>query len=178
MVTQQDQQVLRIKKVSRVIKTIIRIWMVLMVLGLCGNAIMLVVAAITPQAGDAMGENLWGLTRHPQSQPLMLTCAVLAASLVRGCLAVKALWHLQKLFGLFSNGQVFTAGTVGRIKSFGYYLLAYGLVSFTLGMALLPNPMTMAAPYSSAFAMGLVVIFISWAMDEGRKINEEQELVI
>jgi hypothetical protein len=145
--------------------------MLLSVVGSCYLAVMLLMKFLRPTDISVNGTS--GLSR---TQEIMVPLIFL----IRGAVFIKGLWHVQNLFGLFSNGQIFTGGTVRQIKSIGYSMLAYGIVPLALVVILPPSILAdseLGSP-GPPIVSGLVIIFISWVMDEGRKIKEEHELVI
>lgn len=103
------------------------------------------------------------------------------------------IYGLQKLRGLFSlyeKGLIFTNQNVDCFRSLGRALIiwvACHVVRTTLLSVILTidNPpgkrilalMLDSGDFSGAF-VGVVVLIISWVMDEGRKIREDQELIV
>ena len=114
-------------------------------------------------------------------------------------------WKLFRLFSLYEHGLVFSAQTVRCIKTLGI-LCAVGWVLMTLLQILPhplpPSPITQTSPPGVAVVVrysymmgffsfdfgtgvnfgllfaGIVIVLIAWIMDEGRKIQEEQELTV
>jgi len=111
-------------------------------------------------------------------------------------------WKLFRLFNLYQRGLIFSAQTIRCIKILGI-LCAVGWI---LGTALrvLPHPLPPSQiilppgvavseyiyrigffsfdfgtgiNFGLLFA-GIVIVLIAWIMDEGRKIQEEQELTV
>lgn len=80
---------------------------------------------------------------------------------------------LFNLFRLYEQGILFSAKNVRYIRFLGYYSILSWIVddqmqSFQKDMALSMGPVF----------VGLLIIFIAWIMDEGRKIQEEQALTV
>jgi Protein of unknown function (DUF2975) len=98
---------------------------------------------------------------------------VLSLGLVRLGLLVFCLLVLYKLFRLYELGILFSARNVRYIRFFGYFLIIDWLVLYQLE-ALAP-PIELSC---DQFFNGLLIIFVGWIMDEGRKIQEEQELTV
>ena len=114
-------------------------------------------------------------------------------------------WKLFRLFSLYEHGLIFSAQTVRYIKTLGI-LCAVGWVLMTLLQILPhplpPSPITQTSPPGVAVVVrysyrmgffsfdfgtginfgllfaGIVIVLIAWIMDEGRKIQEEQELTV
>ena len=98
---------------------------------------------------------------------------ILALVLVKTGLDFAAAAVLFALFGLYRRGILFSARNVLYIRFQGYYLILGFIVDYQIqgiihDMALSATPLF----------MGFLIIFIAWIMDEGRKIQEEQELTV
>ena len=101
-----------------------------------------------------------------------------------------AFYFLVKLFGLYAQGNIFTAENVRCIRKVGYILLIRQMISPFID-ALMYMVLTMNNPqgermigfgFSSAnfsqIIIALLIILVSWIMDEGRKLKDEEALVI
>jgi hypothetical protein len=104
---------------------------------------------------------------------------------------LKITFHLIKLFALYAQGKIFSAENVAQIRQIGYtVLLTPTLWVLTLFVPLLVSGegMTMtSAPESgpmgagqvfSQIIIGTIIIVVSWIMDVGRELREEQDLVV
>ena len=106
--------------------------------------------------------------------PSEMPPAVLALALVRlGLFAFNAL-VLNNLFRLYERGIFFSAKNVLYLRFLGYYVLIDYVVIYQLEF-LSHRGMDLSA---TQLFIGLMIIFISWIMDEGRKIQEEQALTV
>ena len=82
-------------------------------------------------------------------------------------------WMLQSLLRLYQQGILFTARNVWYIRVLGYYVIIDWLINYQMeGVA------RATELHTTQLLVGLLVIFIAWIMDEGRKIQEEQELTV
>lgn len=111
-------------------------------------------------------------------------------------IALKLIGHLGALFKLYSKGQIFTSDNVKQIREIGVSVFLfmgvwiYGMVSRVLvgfpgngtgietpGMHVrgwgfgLPEPVTVTLA-------GIIIVVISWIMDVGRELREEQDLTV
>jgi hypothetical protein len=101
-------------------------------------------------------------------------------------------WYCYKLFDLCSRGNLFTSKVVGYIRKVGYSFFLMALVSFISRMVSVHSAasvlqitkinsdwqwMGLLGLLTSLFP-GFLILFIAWIMDEGRKIQEEQELTV
>jgi hypothetical protein len=88
-------------------------------------------------------------------------------------------WFCHKLFQQYARGNLFTKIIVHYIQQIGnFYVFAVGEkwflerlwekqhFQFSVGDSIIP------------MYAGFLIIFIAWVMDEGRKIQEEQELTV
>jgi len=93
--------------------------------------------------------------------------------LVKMALAIASMGALFALFQLYARGILFSARNVQLIRFFGYWLILDWFVDFEMQDALHP----MASSMTTIF-VGLIIILLAWIMDEGRKLQEEQELTV
>jgi len=82
-------------------------------------------------------------------------------------------WVVFALFGLYRQGILFSAKNVRHIRSLGYYLIVNWAIDYQMQGALRDVQLS-----TNSLFVGLLIIFVSWIMDEGRKIQEEQELTV
>jgi len=99
-------------------------------------------------------------------------------------------YSLIKLFYLYEHHEFFSHKNVLYIRNAGYALLILEIIKpvtdFFLGFILtLHNPpgfriamMTMSETNIGVILTSLIIILISWIMTEGRKLNDEQQLII
>lgn len=99
-------------------------------------------------------------------------------------------YYLRRLFSLYARGMVFTGENVLCIRRTGVALLA-GQALSPVVQALMTVVLTLNNPPGhrmvqiglssadlTAVAVGFMLIVVAWIMDEGRKLTEEQALVI
>lgn len=106
-------------------------------------------------------------------------------SLIPVTVATYGMLTLSRLFRLYENAIVFTRDNVRLIRKLGYVIIAWvaanqlftPLISavITHGNPGLPT-ITVSLNISdlSTLIMGSIVVLISWVMDEGRKLENEQ----
>jgi hypothetical protein len=110
---------------------------------------------------------------HIYTSPQEMPGNILGWWLVQMALAVFCWWVIFSLFGLYRRGILFSAKNVRLIRMLGYYLIANWVIDDQLQSALKDENLSMNPVF-----IGLLIIFVSWIMDEGRKIQEEQELTV
>ena len=80
---------------------------------------------------------------------------------------------LLRLFWLYGRGILFSAKNVTCIRFFGWWLMIDWFIEYQMRMELRDMGLS-----TTPLFVGLLVIFAAWIMDEGRKIQEEQELTV
>ncbi len=105
--------------------------------------------------------------------------ALLALSL--GVIA-KGFYHLIRLFGDYSRGEIFTTRAAGQIRQLGITAILWTGVNIIWLVAArvlsaAPAPTTWQLHLDSLF-IGVVVIAISWFMDAAAEMREENDLTI
>jgi hypothetical protein len=103
---------------------------------------------------------------------------------------IYGLRKLESLFSLYENGLIFTEQNVQCFRSLGRALLVWvacdvvrnSLLSIALTLDNPPGQRVITLGFGSAdftaVFVGIVVLIISWVMDEGRKIHEDQALIV
>jgi len=103
---------------------------------------------------------------------------------------IYGLQKLKNLFFLYENGLIFTEQNVSCFRSLGRAMIVWAvchvvrttLLSIILTLDNPPGKRIIAVMLDSGdFAgvfVGVVVLIVSWVMDEGRKIQEDQSLIV
>jgi len=131
-----------------------------------------------------------GLFKLPvvASQELSLQIRLLAilASLIPVSVASFGAFTLAKLFKLYEKAIIFTAENVKHFRTLGYVIIFWvfakmiyiTLISAIISFSNPPGQRMLVAqfelPDMSALIIGAIAILISWIMDEGRKLEDEQ----
>lgn len=100
-------------------------------------------------------------------------------------------FHLIKLFALYADGKIFSVENVRRIRYIGYTVLLMPAVwVLTLFVPLIVSGEGMTTTTSPGAGLmgggqvgnqlisGMIIIVVSWIMDVGRELREEQDLVV
>ena len=103
---------------------------------------------------------------------------------------IYGLLRLRDLFRYYEKGMIFTANNVACYRSLGKALIAW-VICDVVKNSLLSIVLTLDNPpgqrvitlglYSADFTavfVGIVILTIAWVMDEGRRIQEDQALII
>jgi hypothetical protein len=80
---------------------------------------------------------------------------------------------LLRLFWLYWRGILFSAKNVNCIRLLGYWLVVDWFINYQMQGMLRDMDLS-----STPVLVGFLIIFVAWIMDEGRKIQEEQELTV
>jgi len=86
-----------------------------------------------------------------------------------------------RLLNLYGKGVIFSAANVLEIKRLGTCLACYGILAVTAGAIYTGgiSLFTLVDFFASPWIVGGGAIhLVGWIMDEGRKIQEEQELTV
>jgi hypothetical protein len=110
----------------------------------------------------------------------------IASSVLTAAVLLKLFYHLIKLFGLYAEAMIFTEQNVAQIRQIGISLLLLPVVWLVASGFAVSQAGTSADFWSLALGSfpfaGLIgggaILPIAWIMDAGRKLREEQDLVI
>jgi hypothetical protein len=80
---------------------------------------------------------------------------------------------LLRLFWLYSKGVIFSEKNITCIRLQGYCLIISNFIDLEMQNFIRDSSVSL-----TPLIYGLLIIFIAWIMDEGRKIQEEQELTV
>ncbi len=92
----------------------------------------------------------------------------------------KCFYHLRRLFGDYSRGEVFTQKSVGQLRQFGIACLLWGVMKFLWGisLALSVHPAKSFHGHGDSLVIGIIIVVIAWFMDMAVDLREENELTI
>jgi len=105
--------------------------------------------------------------------------------------ALMYIYHcLAKLFSLYANGAIFEKANVDNFRKVAWGIIAHQLLAIPSG-TLITLVLTLTNPQGerlvqvgvddtniSMVVVGIMILFISRIMDEGRKMNDEQALTV
>jgi hypothetical protein len=160
----------RIQKISRILKACVLIYFVVPLCLVALNFKSLHVAS-----------GMVSIFNHPYASvsdipaPMYVLCAIGTGIYLLGMIA------FYRLLNLYEKGVIFSAANVLEIKRLGTYLSCYGIVAVTASAIYIGGitPLTLLGFVSSPWIVGGGAInLVAWIMDEGRKIQEEQELTV
>jgi len=100
------------------------------------------------------------------------------------------LWFAYRLFKFYARGELFSSGVVHCLRGIGSMSILIGIIGCIFGVIQYAKFDPMTFHFWSAkvpllilnsfykIIPGIAIICIAWIMDEGRKIQEEQELTV
>jgi hypothetical protein len=172
MQTETQAKLQKIKKVSIIFRVICKVLLALVaLLGLCG------VLCVAFGVGGINYDNvLFQTAGLPLGRRVILS---VVTALAFGVL-FKCFYHLHRLFGNYSRGEIFTRESVGQLRQFGISCLLWGVVNFlwVSSLALSAHPARTFHGHADSLAIGTVIIVIAWFMDMAVDLREENELTI
>jgi hypothetical protein len=172
MQTDTQAKLQKIKKVSIIFRVICKVLLALVaLLGLCG------VLCVAFGVGGINYDNvLFQTAGLPLGRRVILS---VVTALAFGVL-FKCFYHLHRLFGNYSRGEIFTRESVGQLRQFGISCLLWGVVNFlwVSSLALSAHPARTFHGHADSLAIGTVIIVIAWFMDIAVDLREENELTI
>jgi hypothetical protein len=147
----------------------------------------LVIAAGSATIPGNLTCDLNGL-RQPCSELSAPALTVILISFAGGlALALTGLYRLARLFGNYARGEIFTRDSVREIRLLGYVAVAYAvfqLVLFIGTLALtaavgveLPTELRGDLPIGPVVVASFILL-LSWVMDVGAELREENELTV
>jgi len=97
-------------------------------------------------------------------------------------IAFNGFYHLHRLFGNYSRGEVFTRGSVSQLRKFGMASVLWGVMSFlwlaSLAISMHPAKTFRGNADGSSIVVGAAIIVIAWFMDMAVDLREENDLTI
>ena len=125
--------------------------------------------------------SLYGMSVLP---PLVKTIGENVYQILYYALSLFAAITLYRLLNFYEKGMIFSAANASQIRRLGFLAIAYALLK-ACNSLFLPNEGIFMVPttlinflMSPWFFAGCFIIIITWIMDEGRKIQEEQALTV
>lgn len=110
---------------------------------------------------------------HIYSAPGEMPGEVFGWWLVQAAVGLLFSGVLFALFRLYFKGILFSAANTLCIRLLGYALILGSVADYQMQAAVREMSWN-----TTPLLAGLLIIFVSWIMDEGRKISEEQELTV
>ena len=165
----------RIQKISRILKVCVLLYFVK---PLC------VVLAFKLKSiwSIHLASSMVSIFNHPYANasdipaPMMVLFAIGTGIRLLGAIS------FYRLLNLYEKGLIFSAANVSEMKRLGIYLAGYGILAVAATVIYYRQillPWTLLDVVLSPWVVaGMAIYIVAWIMDEGRKIQEEQELTV
>jgi hypothetical protein len=173
----------RLEKVKRTSRSARRVCLWLMVLVSLATAVLAWASLTLPESMTCYVNGLRQPCSELSPQAVAFTMVALAGGLA---LVLTALYRLARLFENYARGEIFTRASVRELRLLGYVAVAYALLQFVLfvaGLLLVAGGGVEQGSIRFDLPIGPVVIagfilLLSWIMDVGAEIREENELTV
>lgn len=156
------------------------------------TAIPIVVLLIAVLAPDwvLMRPGLAGLPLQPAAEDPWRLRAAIAAGALPSLVLIWGLFRLASLFRHVSDGQVFSEAGARALRDFAVAVLAHAALvpvgySLTIVVLTAANPpgerhlaIALGSDDAARVLIGLVFLAVAWILWEGRRIADENELMI
>jgi hypothetical protein len=183
MTTETAAKLQKVKKNSASLRDLFKFFLVI---GLVGWAVLAIAAWLLSPSVVQIGHLVYsGDAITPTVRVVGYVYHTLSVAI-----GLKATYHLMKLFALYAEGKIFSAENVRQIRQVGVAVLLFApLFVLTLFVPLIAPGAEGSSPRMSAGAgwvggafesviSGTIILVVSWIMDVGRELREEQDLVV
>jgi hypothetical protein len=169
----------KLKEVKRVSRSFRLFFMCLFVLTIAG----LLASLFGPERPPV---ELAGTVFAPEAVTDRIRTLWVIERVLRSLVALKAFFHLIRLFGFYAEGRIFTRDNVAQLRQLGVTMLLLPAIWLLIVVAAVPQIAgtddgwirAMASFPMMAGLGGAIVMLIAWIMDVGRELRDEQDLVI
>lgn len=177
----------RLEKVKRTSRSARRACFLLMIFVLLMAGVMALSTVGLPESMTCKGAELSSLRRPCSDLAPQVVAFAYVALVGVVALVLAALYRLARLFANYARGEIFTRASVRELRLIGYLAVANAVfqgVLFIAALALaadgaVESPASLRAdlPFGPMLAAGFVLL-LSWVMDVGAEIREENELTV
>jgi hypothetical protein len=161
----------RIQRISRILKICVLFYFVA---PLCALAFNLRTVHMAHGAISIFNHAYASMLDIPK--PMYLLWAIGTAVYLLGVIS------FYRLLCLYEKGSIFAGANVSEMKKLGSYLVGYGMLAVAANVIYLGGinfPWVLLEGFVSPWiVVGGAIYIVAWVMDEGRKIQEEQELTV
>lgn len=189
MSPESEAKLAQVRKYSASLRSLFSFLQFVVVIGGCISVLLLLLTS-GEDTGVAIGDMVF---RGDELTPTVRILGVFTVLIGFG-IAVKLVRHLRNLFSLYAEGRIFTGENVAQIRQIGISILLFGsiwvwTIAARLVLFALDHPipqyeagreaigLTVNLPLATVVG-GIIVIVISWIMDVGRELREEQDLTV
>ncbi|MDI1251348.1 MAG: hypothetical protein PSV13_20980 [Lacunisphaera sp.] len=174
MNSENELKLRKIERVSRILRTLFTVLFIPV-------TVIAVAATVSILAGWTAHIRFDGQTYLPAE--LVLTARLFLAAIVVAMAAglAKGLFHLRRLMGNYSRGEIFTLDSARQIRQFGITCVLLGLVKLAgafLPLMLVSSTHRTVNVNADAVIIGAVIIGISWFAEMAAALREENDLTV
>ena len=182
MLPENEARLRKIKWISGILRAMCKVFLVLCVLGFLLRMFVLVSSGgpipggghgIIWEGYNGVAFNVYDLTGRER------VVAGILFALTWG-VVFKCGYHLHRLLGYYSRGEVFSMESAGQIRQWGIACVLWGVLKF--GWLLVPfliaNASRKPGDGLSLIVNGLIIVAISWFMEMAAEMREEHELTV
>lgn len=189
MTPETERKLAKVRKYSASLRRLFNFLAVLVGIGCLVSLLVLL-----SRSADNATLAIWQLEFTGEQMTPTLKVLASIYLLIIFAIALKLLRHLALLFGLYARGQIFTAENVRQIRQIGISVFLFCLSSLysifaRLYLFAIDHPLPPSGPDQETVGLsfdasvmqilgGIIIIVISWIMDVGREMREEQDLTV
>jgi hypothetical protein len=174
----------KIKRISSILRVICKVFLAIYVV-----RFLLILWALVAFRAVAGGDHnfIWGGYNDVTYNFYDLTIRDRVIVAVMGALTwgimFKCVYHLHRLLGDYSHGEIFAKESAVQIRHLGISCVLWGGVKFVWLLAAYAISVAHQAPGQGDLGLdlaviGLIIVAISWFMDMAGEIREENELTV
>ena len=170
----------RIKKFSTGLRAVITVVYVLANVGLVVLIILLAILGFMQLSGGSLPIatiSVFGVSTKISELGWGFWVMIVPA-LARFLIMLAGLKGLRRLLTQYIEGEVFSDESVSLTSRIGKLAVAYGVVPIIEVTRGADSLSFQLSPEMGVVIMGAFIILVAWVTDEGRKMREEQELVV
>jgi bacteriorhodopsin len=177
----------KVKKYSASLRNLFRFFFVSVILGWFAR---MLVAWTGPKPSEPDVVEIAHLVFTGDSVPAEVRVIAYAYFTLGLAISLKIFFHLIKLFALYAQGKIFDAENVHQIRQVGYTILIspiLWLLTLFIPLFIATDGVTVATSPNlglniggvfNEVILGTIILVVSWIMDVGRELREEQDLVV
>jgi hypothetical protein len=166
-----DSRLLQIQKISRILKICVLFYFV----------VPLIIVAFNLK-NIHLATGMVSIFNHPYANASDIPRPMYLLSMTGTAVYLLGIISFYRLLCLYEKGVIFSGTNVSEMRKIGSYLVGYGILALSANIVYVGSfnfPLVLLEGVASPWIVaGGAVYIIAWIMDEGRKIQEEQELTV
>lgn len=192
MSPETQQKLEKVRKYSASLRGLCRLLSV--ILAVAGFVSLIMILTINDSQPVTRSIDFNGVIYAGEEITLLVRIVIAFGLLLAVAIVLKVLHHLARLFGHYANGEIFTSESVRQIRETGkalFYALFVWLYALIANLLLKTNAtnipgtevgtatweLKVSGPFTLVVA-GTIIVMVSWIMDVGRELREDQDLTV